>query len=137
MYKCEHFGIQELVDKATFDRWGEQAWMFFNPDALRSIDGIRRFFTRPVTINNWSIGGPFSQRGLRVATSVGAAFSLHKFGCAFDMDIAEVTPEDARQEILANADAEELKLINCIEMDVNWLHMDCRNIADRIRKVYP
>ena len=136
-YRCEFFSIEELVDGAVYDRFGNAAWMFFNPAALKSIDGIRKHFGKPVTINNWKRGGAFSQRGLRSNTAVGAQFSQHKFGNAFDLDVLGMSAEEVRTEILANPDHEDFKLINCVEAGVNWVHLDCRNIDNRILIVRP
>lgn len=144
MYLCNHFKIYELVDKATLDRFGFRAWMLLNPIALQALDGIREFFTdlrgkdTPVTVNNYHAGGPFQFRGLRPKScTVGAEYSQHRLGNAFDCDIKGLSAEEARREILANKDNPLLININCIEAGVNWLHFDCRNIPDRIRIVHP
>ena len=138
MYKCEHFQIEELVDKATYDKFGEQAWMFFDPAILFSLDGVRDYFGKPVTVNNWKAGGPFQWRGLRPRScDIGAEYSIHRFGGATDLDVKGLTAEEVRQEILKNKDHEKFRLINCMEADVLWLHMDTRNISDRIRIVHP
>ena len=137
MYKCKHFEIYELVDPATYAIFDERAWMFFRPQALMALDGIREFFDAPVTVNNWQWGGPFRWRGLRLgSTIVGADYSQHKLGNAFDCDVREMTAEEVRQAILANKNDYRLQNINCIETKVNWLHFDCRNIEDRIRLVH-
>jgi hypothetical protein len=138
MYICRHFKIYELVDEKTFDRHGLRAWEFFNPQALRALDNLREFFGAPVTVNNYHTGGPFQFRGLRPRScDVGADFSQHRLGNAFDCDIKGVPAEQARQVILDQPDHPQFALINCIEGNVNWLHFDCRNIPDRIRIVYP
>lgn len=138
MYTCKHFRIEEIVDKFTYEKFGELSWQFFNPQALIMIDGIREYFDTQITINNWLWGGDFQFRGLRPKyADVGATHSLHRFGGAFDGDIKGVTAEEARQEILKNKDHELLKHINCIEAKVKWLHSDVRNVSDRIKIVYP
>ena len=136
-YKPTYFHISELVDKPTFDRFGEQAWMFFSPILLLSLDKVRQHFGAPVTANNWVDGGPFSQRGLRVNTNVGAEFSQHKFGNACDYDVAGYTAEEVRQEILKKKDHPDFEMINCIELGVTWVHQDCRNIQNRILLIKP
>ena len=136
-YKPHFFRIQELVDKPTFDKFGETAWMFFNPVLLRSLDRVRHHFDAPVTVNNWAQGGDFSQRGLRVNTNVGARYSQHKFGNAVDYDVRGYPAEEVRQEILRKKDHHDFELITCVEADVNWVHHDCRNIHDRILLIHP
>lgn len=144
MYICRHFKIYELVDKKTFDRFGLQAWMLLNPLALQALDGIREFFTAlrgkdtPVTVNNYHSGGPFQYRGLRPhSCTVGAEYSQHRLGNAFDCDIAGISADEARKIIVKHRNDPRFLFINCLEADVNWLHFDCRNIPDRIRIVHP
>lgn len=138
MYLPRHFKIYELVDKATFDRFGLQAFMFLNPLALQALDGIRDFFDAPVTVNNYHAGGSFQFRGLRPRScGIGAEYSQHRLGNAFDCDIAGVSADEARKVIMECRNDPRLLFVNCIEADVNWLHFDCRNIPDRIRIVHP
>lgn len=138
MYKCEYFIIQELVDKYTYEKFGDNAWQFFDVQALMMFDGIREYFNKPAYINNWDMGGENNFRGLRPSyVKIGALHSLHKFGKAGDMSIPGLKTEEVRQEISANKDHRLLKHINCIEADTLWLHADVRNIEDRILIVYP
>ena len=111
--------------------------MFFNPVFLRSLDRVRFHFDAPVTVNTWANGGPFSQRGLRVNTSVGVAYSQHRFGNAGDYDVEGYQAEEVRQEILKKSNCHDFELITCIEVDVDWIHHDCRNIRDRILLIRP
>lgn len=137
-YKCRNFKIEELVDKSTYEKFGEQAWQFFNPSILVSVDGVRDYFGKPITVNNWKAGGPFEFRGLRPLTcQIGAPYGLHRFGGAVDYDVKGLSAEEVRQEILKNPNHEKFKLINCLEGNVSWVHMDVRNIAERIKIVYP
>jgi len=136
-YKCKHFEIYELVDPVTFDKWGEQAWMFFRPEALLSLDKIREFYNKPVTINNWKWGGSFRYRGLRPNyVTTGAVWGQHRFGNAFDLDVKGLSAEQVRQDIIKNKDTVFTE-ITCLEANVNWVHFDCRNVSNRIMLVYP
>ncbi|MDO9535084.1 MAG: hypothetical protein Q7J85_07070 [Bacillota bacterium] len=138
MYKCKHFKIYELVDPVTYKRFGDEAWMFLNPLILMAADGIREYFGVPVTINNWHWGGEFQWSGLRtVFCTIGGKWSQHRFANAIDCDIKDIPAEEARQRILANQNHPLLQHITCIEASTNWLHIDSRNIKDRIRIVYP
>lgn len=138
MYIPRHFKVYELVDKATFDRFGLQALMFLNPLGLQALDGIRDFFDAPVTVNNYHAGGSFQFRGLRPRScTVGAEYSQHRLGNAFDCDIAGVSADQARKIIMDHRNDPRFLFINCIEADVNWLHFDSRNIPDRIRIIHP
>ena len=143
-YTCQHFKIWELIDKETFERWGGSAWMFLNPAALQMIDGLWEFATAyggkktSIVINDWHWGGHLQQRGLRTPScTIGGKLSQHRFGNAFDCFVEGFTAEEMRQAILENYDTYRLQWINCIEAGVDWLHLDCRNIPDRIRIVRP
>ena len=132
-YKCQHFKIEELVDRRTFEQWGEKAWMFFQPKALMSLDNIRVYFGKPVTVNNWCFGGMSENRGLRPPYSViGADYSQHRYGNAFDIDIENVNAEDARQTIIKLKDSSLFYHITALEIEIPYIHFDCRNIMNRI-----
>jgi len=136
-YKCKYFQIYELIDPITFHKWGEQAWMFFNPHILFSLDQIREYYGKPITVNTWFHGGEFSMRGLRPPTSnIGATYGQHRFGNAFDYDVKGLSAEQVRQDIIEHKD-DLFKYVTCLEANVNWVHMDCRNIENRIMLVYP
>jgi len=145
MYTCKHFKLYELVDKYTYEKYGQDAWMFFNPNALRMIDGVWEYVDtvlKPrktvIIINNWKWGGRLQERGLRpIYMTTGAKYSQHRFGNGFDCTVKDISSEDMRKEILNNKDHELLQYINCIEADVPQLHLDGRNIPDRIRIVHP
>ena len=135
-YKCEHFDIEELVDRKTFDLWGNRSWMFLRADALISLDQIRKYFNKPTWVNNWIVGGSFQWRGLRPAyCNVGNVHSQHRFGNGFDLDVEGMDAEEVRRAILENQD--RFPMIMCLETDITWMHFDCRNIPDRIRLVKP
>ena len=137
-YRPKHFQTWELVSPDVHEKFGDQAWMFFNPSILISLDGIRDYFGKPVTVNNWKQGGSFQWRGLRPrGCDVGAEYGMHRFGGAVDLDVKGLTAEEVRQEILKNKDHEKFRLINCLEGKVSWVHMDTRNILQRILIVYP
>lgn len=137
-YIAKHFSIEELVDRATFEQFGQKAWMFFSPIALRQLDNLRDYFGEPVTINNWKQGGQFQFRGFRPrAYSLGGEFSQHRLGNAFDLDVKGMAASAVRQEILTHKDHLLLKDINCLEDKVNWVHFDCRNCLERILVVQP
>jgi uncharacterized protein YcbK (DUF882 family) len=84
----KYFTLEELVDRATYQQWGKNAWTLFSPDLLYSLDGLREFFNTPITVNNWHNGGPYQYRGFRgPECAVGAKFSYHKRGMAVDFDV--------------------------------------------------
>lgn len=93
MYNCKYFGIKELVSPIVYEKWGGQAWMFFDPLILMDADIIRETWGRAIIINNWASGGTLKQCGLRsnldqIVKDKTKANSLylsgHVLGCAFD-----------------------------------------------------
>lgn len=124
MYICEHFKIYELVPKEFEHVPDSKLWLLFDDRALKTLDMLRKEFG-PVTINNWKVGGLLSQRGFRTA-NVGAVFSQHRFGRAFDCNFKNVSVEEVRQQCKLNQ-KKCFKYITAIEDDVSWFHFDVRN----------
>ena len=137
IYTLKHFKIIELVDKATYQIYGEDAIKLFSFDLLFSVDGVRDFFNLPVTINNWSTGGPFQYRGLRGENCpIGAKNSYHKKGMAADLDVKGMKAEEVRQVILTNKDDERLARIMRMELAVTWVHLDVGQIPKDKERIY-
>lgn len=132
MYAPEHYRLEEWFSKKFFDRWhkryGDGLWRLIDDRILYTYDRIRVRYGRPVRMNTWVWGGNFNLRGFRdPASGVGANFSQHKFGRAGDSDVEGMEAEEVRQDILANPYDEDFAFITAIELEVNWLHIDCRN----------
>lgn len=137
-YKCTNFQALELVDKQTFDRFNGDIWFLFNQKALISLDGIRNYFKKPVIVNNWYWNGKFQYRGFRTRECPEwSQYSQHSFGNAFDLDVEGMSADEVRQVIIENKEDSHFELITCLEVNISWVHFDCRNIADRIRLVKP
>lgn len=105
MYICRHFQVQELVSP-NWHRAARDAgkldllWLALDARVLRAADQLRERFG-PLIINNWSIGGPRSQSGLRESDcAVGALLSPHKFGRALDFISQTVTPDEIYQDLV-------------------------------------
>jgi hypothetical protein len=130
----QFFALYELVDRATYEMWGEDAWSLLNPDLLYSVDGVREFFGVPCYINNWYGGhGSNQYRGYRPdGCTVGAKNSEHKKGNAADMTIDGWNAPDARGYILENQDHPLLCKIMRMEKNVGWVHIDCKPVKNRI-----
>lgn len=130
-----HFFAYELVDRATYDRYGEKALDIFLPEALLALDDLRDYFGAPITVNNWDVGGEFQWRGwrsLKKAAELGSPNSRHAVGDAFDCDISGVTAEQARQEIIDHKDDPKLVRIMRLEGGVSWVHFDLKPVENRI-----
>lgn len=136
-YKCKHFRIEELVPRSVFHRYGNQCWEFFNPKALYSLDQMRDYFKKVISVNGWLWCPDGSEyRGLRPPDcKIGAPMSQHRFGNAFDLDVDGMCAEEVRQAIRRNQDLFEH--ITCMEDGVDWLHFDCRNTLYRIKLFHP
>jgi len=141
IYKCKHFGIFELTDPVMYRCNGDKAFAFFTDEIKKSIDAVRDFFNRPVTVNNWIWGGDFQWRGLRTHyCTIGSKTSQHRIVgdrlCnAFDFDVDGMSAEEVRQEIIKNKDIPSFKYITRLEKDVNWVHMDCKPL-DGEERIY-
>ena len=136
MYKCEHFSIHELVPSQVFHKRGEKAWELLDERLLISLDRLRSRYGQ-MTVNNYYWGKDREWSGLRTPDSpYYSAFSQHSFGRAADCLFTGKSAEEVRQDILANPQDDDFKLIGSLELGVSWLHFDVRN-CDRIKTYYP
>ena len=112
-YKCKHFAITELVSNLTYKRLGDSSWRLFNYTVLQSLDKVREIFGKPIIINNWKSGGPWSQRGLRSnmdelvkkkTLSNSIYLSSHCFGYGFDINVKGMSGEQVFNYIIDNQD---------------------------------
>lgn len=130
-----YFTLHELVDRPTYEKYGAFAWNFFDTRMLENLFAIRdKIIKKPMTINNWHMGGKFSQRGLRTNLSPEVlaktnenklSMSAHSTGKGLDFDVKGMTAEEVRQEIAKNA--AKLPYPVRLEADVNWVHCDVYN----------
>ena len=131
------FQLYELVDKSTFYAQGEEAWKLLTPDLLYSLDGLRDFLGRPVSVNNWWNNTSTHSRqycGYRPPEcTIGAKFSQHKLGNAADCHIKGADYDKLRLHIMENKNDERLIKIMRMEADVPWLHIDMKPAENRIR----
>jgi len=139
-----YFKIQEFVDKQTYEKWGENAWMFFDENLLKVILVLRKHILKvPLVCNDWSFGGKNQQRGLRTnlsplvkeKTDKGQLYlSAHLRGHAVDLVSSKMTAANMRKLILANQNELPCK-IRC-EDGVSWLHIDTMPMINQKEKVY-
>ena len=142
----KYFKLQEFVDKATYDKWGENAWAFLDEKLLETVIVLRRDILKvPMVCNDWSFGGKNQQRGLRtnlseLVKSKTAANTLylsqHIFGKAFDFVSSKMTADNMRKLIKQN----QSKLPYPIRMEVGekvtWLHIDTMVMLNQRVKIY-
>lgn len=132
----KYFCVQELVSPEVFNKYGETSWQFICPRLLRTILWVRTNLDKPLTINNWKWGGPFTQRGLRENTSdivskktkSGRMYlSAHTMGKAVDFDVKGMSAEEVRMWLKERA--EELPYPIRLEhhmkgKPISWVHLD-------------
>jgi hypothetical protein len=115
----------ELVDKETYQKRGELAWELLDERALKTLDLLREMFGCAI-VNDYPFGMKNQFRGFRPRNcEVGAEYSMHKQGKAFDVSFWEAYEKDVKNYIYNHS--ESFPYITCIEKDVSWLHFDVRN----------
>ena len=126
-YKPKYFRIEELVDPETFEKYGERSLTFLDPRILITLDAIRVFFGRPITVNNWLWGGNRKWSGLRTKESTYySPYSQHSFGRAIDFVVSGISAEDVQKKILEHQ--ELFPHVTRMEKGtLTWTHIDCAN----------
>lgn len=130
----DYFNIKELVCPHVYDKHREYAWNFFDPRLLDTLFVIREKIGKPIYVNNWDMGGDFSQRGFRcnICALVKEKTALEKLyitahsqGMGVDFDVKGMSAEEVRMWLKSN----QILLSHPIrvEEDVNWVHLDVRS----------
>lgn len=128
-----YFYLYEFVPKEIYERWGDKSIWFIDRRIVLLADFIRDRFGKPMTINNWHEGGPFSYRGFRQRScEVGGDLSQHRFGRAIDFNIAGLTAQEVYKDLIDNQDM-YLKAGATTVEDINftsgWTHLDIRVLS--------
>lgn len=144
LYVPKYFEVQELVCPHVYNKWKHNPdfiWNFFDPRLLKTLDYLREKLNKPITANNWSVGGNFSQRGLRCnmcdivrskTNSSQIYVSSHILGRACDFDVKGMTAQEVRNWIISHSS--ELPYPLSLEDKVSWVHIDMREQNNQ--KVY-
>lgn len=139
----DYFDVQELVCKHVYNKFGDNAWQFFDDRLLETLFVIREKLGKPIHVNNWQVGGNLTQRGLRcnVCSLVAEKtrlekvyMSAHSQGTAVDFDVKGMTALEVRNWIKANQVL--LPYPVRLEQDVTWVHLDMRNDGKKGKVVY-
>jgi hypothetical protein len=139
MYIPKYFNLQEFFPrdyfKEVYPKLGERMWILIDYRVLFTADALRdRYGTMIANDWLWRTGG-HQYRGFRPPNcTIGATFSQHRFGRALDCKFKHVEAEEVRQDIKAN-DEYAFKHITTIEINVTWLHFDCRNHDKKIHGI--
>jgi hypothetical protein len=125
-YKPKYFKLYELVPSDVYTERGDRAWQLLDPRLLYTIDHIRKYFGKMI-VNDWYWGGKNQYRVWRPeGLKFGAGYSQHKYGRAADLIPTETTTEKIRQYIIGNPHMDGLEYLTALELEVSWLHVDCR-----------
>jgi hypothetical protein len=138
-YRPKHFDLRELVSPDVYMSRGEAAWELLEPRLLVAGDALREKFG-PCTVNNWHLGGNYSQSGFRdPVTGVGARLSQHKRGAALDCKFANAKPRVVFDYVLAHPDEfPEITVLEDVKATPTWLHVDVRAASwEGIRVIRP
>jgi uncharacterized protein YcbK (DUF882 family) len=130
-YKPDHFTTQELVPQHIYKRDGDSALLLFDARILWTIDQIRKYYKKPVYVNNWDAGGNEEQRGFRTKINKKTPKSQHYFGRAIDFDIKGITAEKFRKDVKSGKLVDIMIYVTGIEDCVSWNHIDCGNRAGK------
>lgn len=138
----KYFIIEEFVPPQTIKMFGKKALWFVNPKIIELATAYREFFEVPVLINNWHKGGKLSYRGYRPPrVNVGAEYSQHKLGNAFDCNIGNMTEKEMFDKVVDNYEYFKkfgLTTLEDYRFTDGWLHSDIRfNFEPSINIVTP
>lgn len=148
----KYFSAYELVDEATYRKFGESSWQFFETNTLHVLLLIREGIGKPMIVNNWKWqkgGTIFDERGLRTnissivkgKTDRGILYlSGHVLGNAIDFHINGMESEKVRDWIVENESIFPCKIrlehINTrTGKPINWVHFDTKHEEDN-PKIY-
>lgn len=118
LYKPKYFPEKECFPPGMTPNWN-----LMDDRILISADQLREIFG-PLTCN---ISG-FTQCGYRTN---GSLTSQHRHGRAMDLH-STIHPYYKMREYILNH-PEKFPFITFLEVDINWLHIDCRNNYGEIK----
>jgi hypothetical protein len=131
VYEPRNFDPREFVSPVTYQLMLarlKSPLLVMDVRMLVTADAIRTYFGKPVTINDWHVGGKRQYSGYREPTcQVGELYSQHRFGRALDLLVQGMTAAVVRAEILVNPEA--FPFITAMEDGVGWVHVDCRPVV--------
>ncbi len=137
----KYFNLKEVVSKQVYNRYGEQAWQFFDTRLFEVVVWLRKGTGLPLVCNNWANGGSLSQRGFRAnldpmvadKTKAGKLYcSAHCLGKGIDLSSGKASAKEIRAWIRWN-------IASCpypirLESDKSaptWVHIDVCNATNQ------
>jgi len=131
MIKSRYFEIHELIPEELYHSIHEDVlWRMVPQKLIETIDTVKNKFPNgSMSINDYEWAGQRRWSGLRTVGSKWYSFwSQHTTLNAVDAVFSRYDVEDIRHYILDNPN--EFPHIGGIELDVSWLHVDCRPRRD-------
>lgn len=135
MKASRNFSYKELVPPDIWREFGSSSRWFVDQEAVKALQWVRDKVKAPVFVNNWPLGGDNTLRGYRPPTTeVGAFYSQHKFGRAFDISSGAIDAEELYEMIREN-EQEALSMgittLEDISYTESWVHFDVRDTGGR------
>jgi hypothetical protein len=143
-YKTKYFALEELAHPQIIKAIGsENTWLRLDSGVLMDLDTIRTewflLYGSGIYINRLDIG--LDSRGLRPPNDPdGSFYSVHKKGCAFDLEPVNGKYEALFLFIKDLIIAGKLKSINTLEdfkYTKTWVHIAKMNTAEKPLIVRP
>lgn len=135
VYKSKRFALHELVDKEMYKKFKltkmlDKLWVIIDPKILITIDDIKKFYKKTITINNWGYGG---YRQWSCVRRYGKPYynylsqhSTYSHLCsAIDFVVKGVDSLQVQKDLLQNQ--QKFAYLKRIEKDtIGWTHIDCK-----------
>lgn len=146
LYKCNHFGLHELVPPDIYHQRGERGWSFLNLNMLILADKIRDTYG-PTFINTYAlppsiqkIYGVRKESGLRVPhQKTYTRDSDHSRANAWDMIFQDIDSSEIRKDIIEGKIVFDIPVvIECTihGNEIGWLHIATGNYLDRVTQLH-
>ena len=133
----QYFDLREVVSKQVYERYGQQAWQFFDTRLLAVVVWLRKSMGIPLVCNNWASGGKFDERGFRSnldplvseKTKKGSLYcSSHSRGQGIDLSSGRAAAPTIRHWIrLHKSDLPYPIRLESDKSAPTWVHIDVCN----------
>ena len=137
----KYFDLREIVSKQVYQRYDEQAWMFFDPRLMEVVIWLRNGMGIPLVCNNWKNGGKLDERGFRAnldytiasKTKKGELYCpAHGRGQGIDLSSGKADAKTIRQWIRQNISTCPYPIrLEDDKSAPTWVHIDVCNVTDK------
>lgn len=136
------FDIKELVCDHVYRKYGNNAWRFYKQHAIDFLHWFRTEINKPIFINTYSLGGEYTQSGLRciqcgiVQDQIkddNVYVSAHLRGVGWDPRVTGMTTGQVHDWFYENED--KLPSPIRLELGVPHLHVDLDSFPEQHRKI--